>query len=262
MSASRPKIHALLLLAIPSIATEVRDAAASTAASTDETFEPHRAHVFEPEPTSPPVVQPPPCPSCSAHESDYDDLEAGWLQVHAMGGWAPLDDHELGIASEEDEPTPIRGHALLLDGTGPLLGGGFRFGYQTDDGVRFGAGFAGHIIEDLHLRGGRLEGGVRATLDDVVALRAELALGKAFDLGPVWPHLDAVVAVNVVTAEVRLEVPGYGFVGQSTYIVPSATVAPRLRSGRGARARRPRPNRPERRGVRRAAPGRRRDRPS
>jgi hypothetical protein len=191
----------------------------------------------EPPSVEPPNVEPPEAEPYSVSALDPPEnpppgdaprsLEAGGIGVLALGGMV-IADVSLGAGPGSDLPDPLTDVDVELRGQGWTLGGGFRASYQLDAGFRFGAAMAGLHLGGLELRHTPLAEGVSIDLDRASAFDLDLFIGQAFDAGGVAPYIDAVMSLDVVSAEVSVTVNGLGHVGDTTLMGVAFGVTPRI----------------------------------
>ena len=97
-----------------------------------------------------------------------------------------------------DEPGPLGGAQLQLDGSAALVGAGFRGVFQSSWGIRFGLGFNGMYGDGFELQHSELPQGVTAELGRVSITNFEVALGKGFDATYFYPYVDVKMGINIV----------------------------------------------------------------
>ncbi len=178
----------------------------------------------------PPVTAPRPLvskPKDPPWRHDFDGIVANSLGLFAVGMWGRVSDYPLAIAVGQDEPDPLRGAELALDGVSGLAGGGFRGMFQSAWGIRFGLGFSSLYGDGFSLVQEGLPDGVSAELDGVTIANFEVALGKAFDATYLYPYIDVKMGINVMLAQIAVRTEQFGYMGSSTYVVPSLSVGPR-----------------------------------
>jgi hypothetical protein len=158
---------------------------------------------------------------------DPDSISAYAFGLYGAGMWGWMDDYELSAAPGWDDLGPLVGAHPRLDGHGGLAGGGFRGTFQSDWGIRFGLGFNALFGDGWSLEHEPLPEGVTAELGRLSVANFEVFLGKAFDATHVYPYLDVKLGINVVLAQIDLRTAELGYVGSSTYVVPSLSLAPR-----------------------------------
>lgn len=187
------------------------------------------AMTFDPEPdqVAKPVVHHDPRPEPRDHG---DHLRRTAVAIAFSGGASTtrIDAYGLDVATGFDEPAPLIGKRLRLDGFGSMVGGSMRAFVQSGGGVRGGLGAGIHYLGGVDLLHEPLADGVSISLDAPWMASFELFVGKAFAAGPVAPYFDLKGVLQFVTATVELSASPYGFVGSTQYMVPSFTLAPRI----------------------------------
>src|SRR5262245_13839387 len=103
------------------------------------------------------------------------------LMLNAYAAIASLDNDELGVLTDSDEPDVLVDKNLRLDGRGAFIGGGFRGTIQGGSGVRGGLGLNVFGMQGLELVHDPLARGVSIELGDATGVGVEAFFGKAFD---------------------------------------------------------------------------------
>lgn len=178
------------------------------------------------QPGEPP--QPAPPRELPRWRHDAGDIEANGLGVYAVGMMGVVDGYELAVAAGADEPGPLAGVPLRLNGEGGLVGGGVRGTIQSAWGIRFGVGLSALYGDGLALSHDGLPDGVSIELGQLAVADVEIFIGKGFDATHFYPYVEAKMGIDFVLAEIDVHTDAFGYMGSSTYFVPSLSIAPRV----------------------------------
>ena len=150
------------------------------------------------------------------------------VMVGAIAGVANLDDYELSPSLGEDEPKPLAGKNLRLDGTGGFFGAGLRGTIQSREGLRGGLGFGFFGASGLDMPHQRLASGLSVEGTGLWGVDVEAFLGKGFRAPPIYPYIDMRLAFDALQVNLELKSDAHGLFSSTTYDVLSLTLGPRL----------------------------------
>jgi hypothetical protein len=138
-----------------------------------------------------------------------------------------LDNVGISVAPAADEPDPLRGRNLRLDGSGAMGGGGYKLvidshRWQGGLGINvFGAG-------GYRVRYEPLPTGLGLDTGQLWGMTIDTFFGRHWVLGPVLPYAELRLAFTLLEAEVKLRSDAYGRLGSTAYNALSVGVGPRV----------------------------------
>lgn len=162
----------------------------------------------------------------AASPARADDNVIVKLMLNGFTADPRMDAAEMSTGPWVDEPPALQGTNLRLHADGPMYGGGFRASVVVDR-TRLSLGMNLFGLDNATFRHDAIAAPDLYTRTGLVwGESIDVAAGREFRLGPVFPYLDLRVCVDMVAASLELHSWSHGLLGSTAYSRLSAGLGP------------------------------------